>query len=286
MNVRGNDGRQLNAACSIKKEDGCFGLVLESWGPSRRNSDYNEALEIIIERLQGKGVKCIIPYIASAPLRKNIPEIGGRRLCETGYFDIDSESAHYLRNELCKMQCYFSNTERRGTSSGNRTKRILISVEGFDDVETWFSIVEGDFSYYSVPTFDENELLFRTQQLANFKLSEPEGIQTPQSKVSTLKIYARSPEVKAWILQESKGICSLCLKTAPFRMPNGEPFLEVHHIIPLSEGGKDTPDNCAALCPNCHRAVHYSIEASSLQAKLKGLKSSLINTSSEVIDEI
>lgn len=77
MNVRGNDGRQLNAACSIKKEDGCFGLVLESWGPSRRNSDYNEALEIIIERLQGKGVKCIIPYIASAPLRKNIPEIGG-----------------------------------------------------------------------------------------------------------------------------------------------------------------------------------------------------------------
>jgi 5-methylcytosine-specific restriction protein A len=286
MNVRGNDGRQLNAACSIKKEDGCFGLVLESWGPSRRNSDYNEALEIIIERLQGKGVKCIIPYIASAPLRKNIPEIGGRRLCETGYFDIDSESAHYLRNELCKMQCYFSNTERRGTSSGNRTKRILISVEGFDDVEAWFSIVDGDFSYYSVPTFDENELLFRTQQLANFKLSEPEGIQNPQSKVSTLKIYARSPEVKAWILQESKGICSLCLKTAPFRMPNGEPFLEVHHIIPLSEGGEDTPDNCAALCPNCHRAVHYSIEASSLQEKLKGLKSSLINTSSVVIDKI
>lgn len=286
MNVRGNDGRQLNAACSIKKEDGCFGLVLESWGPSRRNSDYNEALEIIIERLQGKGVKCIIPYIASAPLRKNIPEIGGRRLCETGYFDIDSESAHYLRNELCKMQCYFSNTERRGTSSGNRTKRILISVEGFDDVEAWFSIVDGDFSYYSVPTFDENELLFRTQQLANFKLSEPEGIQNPQSKVSALKIYARSPEVKAWILQESKGICSLCLKTAPFRMPNGEPFLEVHHIIPLSEGGEDTPDNCAALCPNCHRAVHYSIEASSLQEKLKGLKSSLINTSSVVIDKI
>ncbi|EPS2039180.1 HNH endonuclease [Citrobacter braakii] len=286
MNVRGNDGRQLNAACSIKKEDGCFGLVLESWGPSKRNSDYNEALKIILERLQGKGVKRIIPYIASAPLRKNIPEIGGRRLCESSYFDIDSESAHYLRNELCKLQCYFSNTERRETPSGNRTKRIVISVEGYDDIESWLSIVEGDYSYYSVPTFDENELLFRTQQLANFKLSEPDGVQTPKSKVSALKIYARSPEVKAWILQESNGICSLCFKTAPFRMPNGAPFLEVHHIIPLSEGGNDTPGNCAALCPNCHRAVHYSIEASSLQAKLKKLKSSLKNTSSVVMDEI
>ncbi|MEG2736755.1 MAG: HNH endonuclease signature motif containing protein [Hafnia sp.] len=286
MNVRGNDGRQLNAACSIKKEDGCFGLVLESWGPSKRNSDYNEALEIIIERLQGKGVKRIIPYIASAPLRKSIPEIWNRRLCDSGYFDIDSKPAQYLRNELCKLQRYFSNTERRETPSGNRTKRILISVEGFDVVESWHSVVEGDFSYYSVPTFDENELFLRTQQLANFKLSEPDGIQTPQSKISALKIYARSPEVKAWILQESKGICSLCLKAAPFRMPNGAPFLEVHHIIPLSEGGKDTPSNCAALCPNCHRAVHYSIEASSLQTKLKELKASLKNTSSALIDEI
>lgn len=36
------------------------------------------------------------------------------------------------------------------------------------------------------------------------------------------------------------------------------PYLEVHHVLPLSKGGPDTPQNCVALCPNCHRAMHYS----------------------------
>jgi 5-methylcytosine-specific restriction protein A len=49
---------------------------------------------------------------------------------------------------------------------------------------------------------------------------------------------------------------------------NEEPFLEVHHIIPLSEGGTDDLKNTAALCPNCHRAVHYANNAPELQQKL------------------
>lgn len=28
--------------------------------------------------------------------------------------------------------------------------------------------------------------------------------------------------------------------------------IEVHHIIPESDGGPDTLDNAAPLCPNCH----------------------------------
>ena len=30
------------------------------------------------------------------------------------------------------------------------------------------------------------------------------------------------------------------------------PFVEVHHIKPQSEGGPDTLDNAAPLCPGCH----------------------------------
>jgi len=30
------------------------------------------------------------------------------------------------------------------------------------------------------------------------------------------------------------------------------PFVEVHHITPQSEGGPDTFDNAAPLCPGCH----------------------------------
>ena len=31
-----------------------------------------------------------------------------------------------------------------------------------------------------------------------------------------------------------------------------EPFVEVHHIIPQSEGGEDTIENAAPLCSRCH----------------------------------
>jgi len=34
--------------------------------------------------------------------------------------------------------------------------------------------------------------------------------------------------------------------------------LELHHIIPLSEGGEDTIENSVLLCPNCHRLEHQT----------------------------
>jgi len=32
--------------------------------------------------------------------------------------------------------------------------------------------------------------------------------------------------------------------------------LDVHHLDPVSQEGKDTPDNLIALCPNCHSMHH------------------------------
>lgn len=36
-------------------------------------------------------------------------------------------------------------------------------------------------------------------------------------------------------------------------------ILEIHHIEPLSKGGKDSASNIAILCPNCHRSIHSRI---------------------------
>ncbi len=32
--------------------------------------------------------------------------------------------------------------------------------------------------------------------------------------------------------------------------------IDVHHIVPVKEGGGNKPDNLLALCPNCHALVH------------------------------
>lgn len=77
------------------------------------------------------------------------------------------------------------------------------------------------------------------------------------SKRETISItYDRDPAVVEYALLRSKGNCQLCEEPAPFQKKNGEPYLEVHHIIYMANGGSDTVDNVAALCPNCHRKMH------------------------------
>ncbi|MEM8598942.1 MAG: HNH endonuclease signature motif containing protein [Bacteroidota bacterium] len=34
-------------------------------------------------------------------------------------------------------------------------------------------------------------------------------------------------------------------------------ILQVHHILPRSEGGTNALRNLQLLCPNCHMEVHY-----------------------------
>lgn len=70
--------------------------------------------------------------------------------------------------------------------------------------------------------------------------------------------FQRNPDVIAHVLKEARGHCQECQNKAPFiRKSKGTPYLEVHHITPLSEGGEDTVGNSKALCPNCHRKAHF-----------------------------
>ncbi|WP_051381366.1 HNH endonuclease [Paraburkholderia mimosarum] len=72
--------------------------------------------------------------------------------------------------------------------------------------------------------------------------------------------YVRNPDVAAEVLERAKGICEQCAKPAPFvRHSNRTPYLEVHHRMKLADGGEDTVENAIALCPNCHREMHYGV---------------------------
>ncbi|EKA5638046.1 HNH endonuclease [Vibrio navarrensis] len=70
--------------------------------------------------------------------------------------------------------------------------------------------------------------------------------------------YHRDPDIVAEALYRAEGFCEKCKEKAPFiKRSNGEPYLEVHHIIPLSQGGLDSLKNVISLCPNCHREIHF-----------------------------
>lgn len=92
------------------------------------------------------------------------------------------------------------------------------------------------------------------------KISKQEAIQ-PDAIVDRIKlVYRRSALVSQYAHARAKGRCESCMQEAPFLRPTGEPFLEVHHIDRLADGGADHVDKVAAICPNCHRRCHYSAD--------------------------
>jgi len=69
-------------------------------------------------------------------------------------------------------------------------------------------------------------------------------------------IHRRKPRynVLRELLMKGKDIdrCELC----GFESAGEKNILEIHHILPLSQGGDDDISNFMLLCPNCHRKLH------------------------------
>lgn len=80
----------------------------------------------------------------------------------------------------------------------------------------------------------------------------------PLKENVTVERFVRNPDVVAEVLIRADGRCDECRSAAPFiSRSTNQPYLEVHHVTRLADGGEDTVDNAVALCPNCHRKAHY-----------------------------
>ena len=114
-------------------------------------------------------------------------------------------------------------------------------------------------------TFNYGEIKFediikrekKIRKLSTDNLSE--RVKTSRTKSSKRKVetttYERNQYVVEYAKRRAKGKCELCGEDAPFSTKSG-PYLEVHHIDWLANGGEDSISNVAALCPNCHRKMH------------------------------
>ena len=139
-----------------------------------------------------------------------------------------------------------------GTVTLEGLQRILRGLPGFfGDRNPRFAI-------------EVNSALQRTPQMTG----APKGNPAPSRDTTDASGFRRSPDVAAWTLHHADGKCTLCNDPAPFRTKRGVPYLEVHHVRPLSEGGPDTVDNAVALCPNCHRKAHFSEDSSEIRSRL------------------
>ncbi|MDN5935805.1 MAG: HNH endonuclease [Nitrosospira sp.] len=106
------------------------------------------------------------------------------------------------------------------------------------------------------------------EKVSRKKLAASRGSPHPKAKRVSVTQFRRKPAVKAWVLQQAGGVCEGCEKPAPFVGTDGMPYLELHYVRQLAEGGPDIVSNAVALCPNCHREIHYGASAQALEAWL------------------
>ncbi len=87
---------------------------------------------------------------------------------------------------------------------------------------------------------------------------------------ATTQQRRRNPLLQLAAKAKANGVCQLCGITLEYKDKQGRPYLEAHHIIPLSENGPDELSNMVALCPNCHRKMHIVGDSDDI-AKLMAL---------------
>lgn len=83
----------------------------------------------------------------------------------------------------------------------------------------------------------------------------------PIARISKRAIFSPNLDVVFSVLFRARGLCEMpdC-GNSPFKKPDGTPYLEVHYITPFSQGGQDTLENAAGLCPNCRRELQFGAD--------------------------
>jgi hypothetical protein len=94
----------------------------------------------------------------------------------------------------------------------------------------------------------------------------PEGNRFPDRANVSVQVIKRDNRVREHAIKRAKGKCEYC-KVRGFLTTNGGFYVEAHHIIALSDSGRDTIDNVIALCPQHHRQAHYGKDAESLESE-------------------
>ncbi|MDX2043597.1 MAG: HNH endonuclease [Acidobacteriota bacterium] len=89
---------------------------------------------------------------------------------------------------------------------------------------------------------------------------------TPKEQKSVYRV--RSQAIKLYVLKRSGGVCEGCGEKAPFRRDDGSGYLEPHHTTRVADDGPDHPGYVIALCPNCHRRAHYSMDRKAFNNRL------------------
>ncbi len=94
-------------------------------------------------------------------------------------------------------------------------------------------------------------------------------ISLPNRRSQSSVVFDRDPLVVALRKRLSGYQCEVpnC-QSEKFKTESGHFYVEVHHLVPLADGGADLLENTASLCPTHHRLLHHAADKGSIRASL------------------
>lgn len=134
-----------------------------------------------------------------------------------------------------------------GTRKGNKLLRfLLVPVRASDTVRSDDDI-EFEFAFDSIFALRE-EIIEQARPTESNR------------RVTAVEYQRRSIKLRRYAILRAKNQCEGCNSPPPFLDELGIGYFEVHHIFRLADDGVDAPENVAAICPNCHRRAHHSVD--------------------------
>ena len=159
---------------------------------------------------------------------------------------------------------------------GNLAKRFLWYLEPVVSDDKIFWPIEINQAPVRNISIDEVVLIKNPKNLlADYAKIAKELEANPTTLSSNLKPRTPQPRrrkrAKDIVIARAAGECEndQCTGMPPDVKKDGTPLFQVDHIIQLSDGGPDQPDNMVALCPNCHTAKTLGKNKSEMTSRLK-----------------
>ncbi|MEZ5691460.1 MAG: HNH endonuclease [Rickettsiales bacterium] len=80
----------------------------------------------------------------------------------------------------------------------------------------------------------------------------------PNKREYVIETFSRN---RGWVKEAKERFGTYCLHPDcdnTFNKADGLPYIEVHHIVPLFEGGEDAVWNLAVVCAHHHKMAHFA----------------------------
>lgn len=279
MNVTDDQGRELDARFMLEPASSGLDLIIAARGGGL-NVHYEKGVEILLSRLAQWHVVVIGVSVDSSVARKRPTE--ERRLAVRNFlFPLELVAAtdiRSLRLDIRSATVAFGQPE--GAVGGNPTKRLRLHLDWpaarnvrFDVLEAALGRPADALGRGFEPELAEARIAVATKELRRRKeqklpIARPSGGPGGVRTRGAAFYYPRKDDVIAWVLDAAGGTCAVCGDPAPFLRADGEPYLEVHHVRHLSDGGPDQTDNAVAACPTCHRRLHFAADREAFRLAL------------------